>query len=118
LSTVRRTAVTPSIFYLQRRCFIRVRFPTDVKIVWWNVSVLIKCETEKSDNHQDGAGYHHPLRILKFKEWVQHIHRFVFSPSLQAGGRLNMSPHRFESRCSKPDFGSWLPAASGRLVSR
>ena len=28
------------------------------------VLVLAKCETDKSEHHQDGSGYHQPMRIL------------------------------------------------------
>src|SRR5260370_42124671 len=43
-------------------------FPLRLHFRWLmiglNVPVLAKCKTEKSEHHQDGSGYHQPMRIL------------------------------------------------------
>ena len=31
---------------------------------WLKVLVLAKCKADKSEHHQDGSGYHQPMRIL------------------------------------------------------
>jgi hypothetical protein len=41
------------------------RYGPSISIGGLAVSVSAKCESDKSEHNQDGARYHHPVRILE-----------------------------------------------------
>jgi hypothetical protein len=54
------------------------------------VPVLAKCKTDKSERHQCGPGYHHPMRILHRLEKRDHF-RASALPANVAGLGLSVN---------------------------
>ena len=50
-----------------------------------NVPALAKCEPDKPERHQEGAGYHQPMRILHRREHGLFVASPISKPPLVSG---------------------------------
>ena len=71
------------------------------------VPVLAKCKTDKSEHHQDGSGYHQPMRILHRGFPISSLSAQLYKPADGGHGAIT---HLSTRPSPRPSGGPWRNA--------